>query len=148
IWAGLNGLLAIGCALLTARIAGLSGPTVLGLIGLFLASTPVRTTIGNGQQGLWSFFFFLSSVHFQQRKSSSLAGLFLAASWLKYTITAPLSLIFIRHGWRTPLSVAIAIHIALTFFLGIWLSDSPFRILLDPLVLAGTIPNASMFDLM
>jgi hypothetical protein len=148
IWAGLNGLFAVGCVLLTARIANLRGPIVLCLVGLFLASTPVRNTIGNGQQGLWSLFFLLSAVHCQQQKRWVLAGLFLAASWLKYTITAPLSIIFIRRGSRAPIGVAIGTHIALTLFLGIWMQDNPFRLLVSPFILSDTAQSASMFDVM
>ena len=148
IWAGLNGLFAIGCAFLAARIADLRGPIVLCLIGLFLASTPVRNTIGNGQQGLWSLFFLLSAVHCQQQKKWGLAGFFLAASWLKYTITAPLSLIFIRRGSRATIGVAIGAHIALTLFLGFWMQDNPFRILISALLLSDTAQSASTFDVM
>ena len=148
IWALLNGFFAIGCALLIARIAGLSPPVLLGLVGLFLASTPVRTTIGNGQQGLWSLFFFLAALDCQQRKKATLAGVFLAASWLKYTVTAPLSLIFLKRGWRTPIVVATGLHVALTLFLGAWIQESPFRVLLSPFMLSGTAQNASMFDVM
>src|SRR6476469_1561893 len=67
LWAVANILFAIGTVVLLARLAGLSGSASLGLLGLFLASTPVRTTIGNGQHGLFSFFFFLLAVTLQYR---------------------------------------------------------------------------------
>lgn len=148
IWAFLNGIFAVGCIVLLGRIAGLSSPVVLSLVGLFLASTPVRTTIGNGQQGLWSLFFFLAAVDCQQRKRTTLAGIFLAASWLKYTVTAPLSLIFLKSGWRTPAAIATGLHVALTLFLGAWIQETPFNVLLAPFMLSGTAQNASMFDVM
>ena len=148
IWAGLNGIFAIGCAFLAARIADLRGPVVLCLIGLFLASTPVRNTIGNGQQGLWSLFFLLSAVYCQQRKKWALAGFLLATSWLKYTITAPLSLIFIRPGSRATIGVAIGTHVALTLFISFWLQDNPFRILASAFLLSDTAQSASTFDVM
>jgi len=147
-WALLNGLFSIGCAVLVARLANLSLPVLLGLVGLFLASTPVRSTIGNGQQGLWSLFFFLAAVDCQQRNRKTLAGIFLAASWLKYTVTAPLSLIFLKRGWRAPLTVAAVLHVALTLFLAVWIQESPFRVLFSPFMLSGTAQTASMFDVM
>lgn len=149
IWAFLNGIFAVGCVVLLGRIAGLNSPPVLlSLVGLFLASTPVRTTIGNGQQGLWSLFFFLAAVDCQQRKKTTLAGIFLAASWLKYTVTAPLSLIFLKSGWRAPAVIAAGLHVALTLFLGAWIQESPYSVLLAPFMLSGTAQNASMFDVM
>lgn len=149
IWAFLNGFFAVGCIVLLGRIADLNSRLiVLSLVGLFLASTPVRTTIGNGQQGLWSLFFFLAAVDCQQRKRTTLAGIFLAASWLKYTVTAPLSLIFLKSGWRTPAAVAVGLHVALTLFLGAWIQESPFSVLLAPFMLSGTAQTASMFDVM
>lgn len=147
-WAALNGLFAIGCALLTARIANLRGPTLLFLVGLFLAGTPVRNTIGNGQQGLWSLFFLLSAVRCQQQKKWGLAGFLLAASWLKYTITAPLSLVFLKRESNRALAVAIGTHIVLTLFLSVWIQDNPFRVLMSAFILSDTAQSASMFDIM
>jgi hypothetical protein len=147
-WALLNGFFSIGCAVFLARIANLGPPVLLGLAGLFLASTPLRSTIGNGQQGLWSLFFLLAAVDCQQRDRRTLAGLFLAASWLKYTVTAPLSLIFLRRGWRTPIPIAAGLHVALTLFLAFWIQEDPFRVLLSPFMLSGTAQTASMFDVM
>lgn len=147
-WALLNGFFSIGCAVLVARLANLSLAVLLGLIGLFLASTPVRTTIGNGQQGMWSLFFFLAAVDCQQRNRKTLAGIFLAASWLKYTVTAPLSLIFLKRGWRAPAILAAGLHVALTLFLAVWIQESPVRVLFSPFMLSGTAQTASMFDVM
>jgi hypothetical protein len=46
------------------------------------------------------------------------------------------------------MSVAIGLHIAMTLFLGVWIQDSPFRILLGPFMLAESAQHASMFDVM
>src|SRR3954462_5575430 len=74
-WALLNAVFSIGCAVLVARLANLSLPDLLGLVGLFLASTPVRSTIGYGQQGMWSLFFFLAAVDCKQKNRKTLAGI-------------------------------------------------------------------------
>lgn len=148
IWAAANIMFAIGCVILIARMAGASGVVVLGLLGLFLASTPVRNTIGNGQQGLFSFFFFLLAIDLQQQKKTPLAALCLATSWLKYTITFPLSLVFIRREWRTTFAIAATVHVGLTLFLAFWTGENPLDLLLGPFMLAGNSVAASMFDVM
>src|SRR5262249_48959720 len=125
LWAAANILFAIGCVVLTARMASASGVVVLGLLGLFLAGTPGWRTIGNGQQGLFSFFFFLLAIELQQQKKAPLAALCLAASWLKYTITLPLSLVFIRQEWRSTFAIASTVHFGLTLFLALWTGENP-----------------------
>jgi Glycosyltransferase family 87 len=147
LWAVTNIGLAIGCVVLVARIAGVSGVAGLGLLGLFLAGTPVRTTIGNGQHGLFSFFFFLLAIDLQQKTKTPLAGLCLAASWLKYTITLPLSLVFIRREWRTTFAIACTVHIGLTVFLAFWTGENPLELLLSPFLLSlNAVITPSMFD--
>ena len=148
VWAAANIMFAIGCVILIARMAGASGVLVLSLLGLFLASTPVRSTIGNGQQGLFSFFFFLLAIDLQQKKKTPLAALCLAASWLKYTITFPLSLVFIRREWRTTFAIAATVHVGLTLFLAFWTGENPLDLLLGPFMLAGNAVSATMFDVM
>jgi hypothetical protein len=148
VWAAANVLFAIGCVVLIARMAGASGVLALGLLGLFLAGTPVRTTIGNGQQGLFSFFCFILAIDLQQKKRTPLAALSLAASWLKYTITFPLSLVFIRREWRATFAIAAAIHVGLTLFLAYWTGENPLNLILGPMMLAGNARSANMFDVM
>jgi hypothetical protein len=149
IWATANVLFAIGSVVLAARMAGTTGLMLLGLLGLFLASTPVRNTIGNGQQGLFSVFFLLLSVNFQQKQKTGLAALCLAMSWLKYTITLPLSLVFIRREWRTTFVIASTVHIGLTLFLAFWIGENPLGVLLAPLMSSEDAASyADMFDVM
>jgi hypothetical protein len=148
VWAVANILFAIGSVVLVGRMLDLGGVVLAGLLGIFLASTPVRNTIGNGQQGLFSLFFFLLAVSFQQRNKTPLAALCLAASWLKYTITFPLSLVFLRREWRQTLAIAVLVHIGLTIFLGFWTDDNVLSLFLGPLMQAQDIVSATMFDLM
>jgi hypothetical protein len=137
LWAAANIAFAIGSVVLIARMTAVSGVVVLAMLGLFLASTPVRNTIGNGQQGLFSFFFFLLAVDQQRQERTPLAALCLAASWLKYTVSLPLSLIFLRRGWRTTFAIASAVHIGLTLFLAFWTGESALDLLLGSIIAAG-----------
>ena len=146
VWAATNMLFAIGSIVLVARITEMSGVLMVSLLGLFLASTPVRTTVGNGQHGLFSFFFFLLAIDLQRHGKTPAAALCLAASWLKYTVTFPLSLIFIRREWRKTFALACAVHLGLTLFLAFWTGETPLNLVLGPLMLAGNSVTASMFD--
>ena len=147
LWAAANIVFAIGSVILIARMTAVSGVVVLAMLGLFLASTPVRNTIGNGQQGLFSFFFFLLAVDQQRQERTPLAALCLAASWLKYTVSLPLSLIFLRRGWRMTFAIASAVHIGLTLFLAFWTGESPLDLLLGSIMAAGdTVVTPRMFD--
>ena len=147
-WAGANMLMGIGCVALLARMTDTTKVIALALLGLFFMSTPVRNTIGNGQHGLFSLYFFLLAVHFQIRNQTPLAALCLAACWLKYTITFPLCLIFIRRGWRTTLVIAAAIHLGLVLFLSFWVSENPLNLLVGPLMVSKTGIDSTMFDTM
>ena len=146
IWAAANILMGIGCVALVARIFGINGILALGLLGLFFASTPGRNTVGNGQQGLFSLFFFLLAVHCQIQKRPVIGTLCLAACWLKYTITFPLSLIFIRREWRATLVAAAAVHVGLILFLSIWTGENPFKLLSGPLMVSETGVDSTMYD--
>ncbi len=146
LWATANMLLGIGCVALVARMIGMNAVAAVGLVGLFFMSTPVRNTIGNGQQGLFSLFFFLLAVHFQIGKRTPLAALCLAACWLKYTVTFPLTLIFIRREWRTTLVIAIAVHIGLALFLSQWIGENALTLFLGPLMVSETGVDSTMFD--
>ncbi len=148
LWAAANVLMGVGCVFLLARTTGANMVAALGLLGLFFMSTPVRNSIGNGQQGLFSLFFFLLAVHFQIGKRTPLAAVCLAACWLKFTITFPLSLVFIRREWRMTLLIAAGIHIALTLFLSFWTSESPVGLLMGPLTVSETGVDSTMFDTM
>jgi Glycosyltransferase family 87 len=147
LWAAANILFAIGSVVLITRMTALKPVVALGLLGVFLASTPVRNTIGNGQQGLFSFFFFLLAVDLRQKEHTPLAALCLAASWLKYTVSLPLTLIFLRRGWRTTFALACAAELVLTLFLAFWTGETPLNLLLEPLMLAGNAVTPRMFDI-
>jgi hypothetical protein len=78
-----------------------------------------------------------AELDLHQRKRLPLAALCLAASWLKYTISFPLSLVFIRQEWRTTFAIASTVHVGLTLFLAFWTGENPLDLLLGRLMLAG-----------
>jgi hypothetical protein len=148
LWAGLNVAATAGTVYLLGRLFGLSLPLTLALGGLFFVSTPVRNTIGNGQQGLVSLFFFLAALWLNETKKPLWAcALCLALSWLKFTVTVPLSLIFLAHrDGRLALAGAVAIHVILTLALSWWTATNPIALLMGSLAVNETGLWSDMFD--
>ncbi len=121
-------------------------PVSLGLIGLFLMGTPVRNTIGLGQHGLYSLFFFVLALYLQQRNAPRVAAVCLALSWLKFTITWPLSIVFVAPAYRATLLAAAGIHVVLTLFVSFWTHTSSVGLLMGPLAVSETGTVIQMFD--
>jgi len=99
----------------------LQNPTVLGFVVLlFLCAAPLRTSIGAGQHNFISLAAFFWAYWFaQQPGRSSVAGVLLAIAWIKYSLTFPLTLLFIARGQWRPIIIASAVHTALTAFAGL-----------------------------
>lgn len=95
---------------------------------LFLCSTPLRASLGAGQMNLLSLTAFIWSYYYAQRHnhlSQTLAGILLAIAWTKYSLTFPLTLIFINErNWR-PIVVAAGVHAVLTLIASWQLSLLP-----------------------
>jgi hypothetical protein len=95
---------------------------------LFLISNPYRNVINNGQHDLFVLALFLVSL-VSTKDNKYLSGIFLGLSWFKFTITFPLSLIYIfKRGW---LQIAIGILLQCFLFIAIcfWLNQSPVYII-------------------
>jgi hypothetical protein len=146
LWAGLNVAFAIGIVAVLGRLFNVSVLVCLLLLGLLMMGTPVRNTIGNGQHGLYSLFFFLLALLLQDKGAPRTASVCLALSWLKFTITWPLTILFLRPAYRPALLGAIAIHVFLTLFLGFWTGTSPLALLTGPLGVSETGTVIHMFD--
>ena len=98
------------------------------VVTLFLCSTPLRASLGAGQINLLSIAAFIWSYHYAQLPSDNdarLSGILLAIAWVKYSLTFPLSLIFINQKNWKPMLIAIGIHIALTVIAALQLNMWP-----------------------
>ena len=102
------------------------------LIVLVLLSIPYRNVIANGQHILFCLATFIWSLLLTKR-SKMVSGLLLAMSWLKYTVTFPLTLFFISKKDYKPIIAAIIIHCILTVFVGFWIQQSPINFFLSPI---------------
>jgi len=95
---------------------------------IFLISTPYRNHIVNGQQGLYTLALFALAAVSASRGWKILAGLLLTLAWFKFTLTLPLSILFVaRRDWIV-LAVAVAAHLALTAFAALWTHTDPIAL--------------------
>ncbi|MEM7129378.1 MAG: glycosyltransferase family 87 protein [Chloroflexota bacterium] len=139
LWLITNLLSGIAIIIGVIRLAKLqSQEQIFWLAALFVTGLPFRHTIGNGQHGLFCLAFFIWAVIWAER-NRMVAGLLLAISWVKYTITMPLALFFLTSRRRfSVLIITGLIHVGLTLFASFWVSSSVVDILLDPLRVAST----------
>ncbi len=125
-WLGAN-LLFIGMLLLgMQKVFPVRSPTILALLVLsFLIASPLRTSLGAGQHNFISLAAFIWAYYFAHNgQNKSLSGLLLSVAWIKYSLTFPLTLIFLRRGTYKPVVIAAAIHAVLTCIaawrIGMW----------------------------
>lgn len=116
------GLLLVGLQ----KVFPVSKPTILAMLVLsFLIASPLRTSLGAGQHNFISLAAFIWAYYFAQNgQNKTLSGLLLAVAWIKYSLTFPLTLIFLRRGSFKPVVIAASIHAALTCIaawrIGMW----------------------------
>ncbi len=112
----------------------------------FLSGAPFLTNLEIGQHAVFALSWFVAALWAERYGKTGLSAVFLAFSWFKYTLTFPLSLIFaLRSRWAA-LSVAGAIHIALTLLAAAWTKSSPFVLLLEPLQVVRIVNRAGHLD--
>lgn len=108
------------------KVFPVSSPTILAVLGLsFLIASPLRTSLGAGQHNFISLAAFIWAYYFAHNgQNKSLAGLLLSVAWIKYSLTFPLTLIFLRRGSFKPVIYAACIHAVLTCIaawrIGMW----------------------------
>jgi len=113
---------------------------------MFLCGVPWRVGMGCGQHTIFSLAFFAAAVWAMHRERSwIIVGTLISASLFKYTVTAPLALLFIIHRQWKAIGLAAAIHAALTVMLGLWTGTNPIDLLLQS-VKVGTALNPAGGD--
>jgi hypothetical protein len=147
-WAILN--LAFGAGLIVAlyRLFPPEGgwrSAMLAFIALF-AGAPFLTNLEIGQHAVFALGCFVAALWADRRRNTALAGVLLAAAWFKYTLTFPLSLLFVVRSRWAPVLAAGALHVVLTLFAAIWTGSSPLDLLLEPLRVARLVHRAGHLD--
>ncbi len=108
-WACCNVLFSVGSAVLAARFFGLRGVGwAMVVAGILLAANPTRTSISNGQQGLfvlalWSVALLWPVAAERSASRPGIGGLLLVGvSYLKYSFAPAVALyLLLRNGLRT-----------------------------------------------
>ncbi len=137
-WAFSNMIWTFGILLMLYNLMGGSKNREIFIVlaTLFLLSTPWRVTVGNGQHGLFSLFFFLLGTLYPDFPRT-IRILSIAASWLKYTLTFPLTLYYLKakkHWWV--IIGAASVHAILTLALAQWTDSDLIQFFTGPLKVA------------
>jgi hypothetical protein len=99
LWAALNAVLMVGCAVWIAR--GLHGPRRLLGVLVVVASYPVYHTLVEGQWSIVLLAAGLAALECARRGSWASAGLVLSVFWLKpQFIVLPLVALIVARRWR------------------------------------------------
>jgi hypothetical protein len=133
LWALTNVGCAVGMVWAVGLLAGPAGTlarhAALAAGCLMLCSAPARDQISAGQHTLFSVACLLAAWHAGRHpRWRWLSPVLIAASWLKFSVTVPLTLAFFIHGrWREP-AAALAIHVILLAKLCWWTGSGPLTL--------------------
>lgn len=120
-------------------------------IALFFIGLPWRNNIGNGQHTIMAFFFFLWSLYLCEKKSNKwyyiFAGILLAISFFKYTLTVPLAIYYFYKKEYKILGISVGIHILLTVAAAWWLRAPVWEMIIVPLKIASGMASAGAYDI-
>ncbi len=138
---------AIICLLRKTYMKELSGELFPALSILMIAGTPWRNQIGVGQHTLFAFAFFLLAVYLSDKGNDAASGLALAVSYFKYTLTAPLALIFLyRRKWKS-FGISVGIHIVLNIMAAVFLKESFIDMIVKPLKVSSALAGEGSIDI-
>lgn len=121
VWALLNILFGLVSGILCGRFYGLDKTMCGVLVTLLAMSTPMRNTVGNGQQGLLVLFFWVLALCHAPRV---LDGFTIGLSYCKYSFAPPVFLfLLLRMGYRAALRSLVPAIGALVI-VHLWLGGS------------------------
>ncbi len=119
-----------------------------GLTSLLLAGFPWRVVIGNGQHVMAALFFFLLATEMADRGHRMWAGLALAASFVKYSVSLFLLPLFIAKRQWGPLVLALGGHALATVAIAARLGENPVVLMAQSLAATGrTVTSWGYIDL-
>ncbi|GIW88940.1 MAG: hypothetical protein KatS3mg108_3264 [Isosphaeraceae bacterium] len=143
----LAALLALGFVLRTVW------PDRLGLMASMLvvcwvaAARPTRAGLALGQFHLIPTALAVATIPLLASGRDRLAGVLLGLSLVKPTMTAPLWLVWIVRGQRTPALAALIVQAGLFLLAAVWLSQTPWHLTADFFANARSQSTAGSLDL-
>lgn len=146
-WAVANVLFTIGIVVGLQKWSPLPDPRLPWVAAaLLVMAAGYRGVLTTGQHAIFVVAFFVWSLVLAER-AKWLAGLLLAVSWFKYTITFPLTFIFLTRRTYPVILVAVLVHALLTVLLAWWIHVSPEQLVLQPLRVAMLSTGNSALDI-
>ena len=119
---------------------------------LMLSGTPWRNQLGVGQHTLFSAAFFLLAVYLSDKAGKKAylsipAGLCLAVSYFKYTVTVPIAVYFIyKRRWKE-LIISVIPHVILTGVAARVLNEPFIDMIIKPLKVASKLSSQGSIDI-
>lgn len=114
---------------------------------VFLAGTPLRMLVGNGQHLMFSLAFFMPALYYCLRGRPVLSGVLMALCFFKYTTVAPLLLVFIGlRAWKA-IAVGAGLHILATLGMALYLHESPIVLVVQSLQTGAILTGQGTSDL-
>ena len=145
LWAAANLLLAIAGCWLMSRGDRVSRPLFAAVLLVFLASTPLRMAIGNGQQVLLSLFCLYLGWTLRRPFSASF---FLAVGFSKYTFVLPYALWLLLERRVARLLGAVVFLCAGWLVFSALTGSSPLLTALEPVRVGARAVGLGTGDLM
>ena len=121
VWLCCNVVFALASGCLVGRFFGIAGQARAPTPCLFLVTTPVRTTLGNGQQALLVLVFWCLSL--LATEISAGRAVVCGLSYFKFNFAPPVALLLLlRAGWRAMLRSAFPSLLAIAI-VWLWLGE-------------------------
>ncbi len=114
---------------------------------LFLASTPWRVAMANGQFTLIALSATLVAIVLSEKNKDVLAGIALSIAMIKYPLTGLIPLVFLFKKRWLSVGIMLTIHSLLTLVSGYWLSENPVQLLWQSVATNNTNVPLGLADL-
>jgi hypothetical protein len=144
-WALCNLAMAVACAYILSRDAGLRSAAQAAVIAVFLTASPFVHTLGNGQQSLLCLFALTLAWRGQARGTG---GIGLAVGAVKYSIALPIGLWLLLQRRFSALGVASLVSL-LALALFVCVTRAHLReALIEPLHVGASATHVGLADAM
>jgi glycosyl transferase family 87 len=145
VWAAFNISAAVFIAMLVGRRFGLSGYSLWWVLFVFLAGTPFRNGVGNGQQSTFTLLAFCALLYPKTIVNSFWVGF----GYIKYSFAPPLAIyLTLKRGITHTLISLLPVVLGYLIFI-VHVGGNPITVLLQPLKVSAiaSVTDAGTADL-